>query len=319
MNKWLKNDHGAVALITTIIISLLLGIIVTNLIGLMTTELQQQDDSEQATLAYFAAESGVEDAVGKILQGHLTTNQTTCNPVAVGTSTTEFITCELITLSGNPTGTLSAPDQAVQIDTDGSKPFNKVVFEWDQAQTKFTCTTLTPAASWIAGTPCAPPLEVATVQYPRGTFAANTTSAITKNALFMPGTGSGQANYVNLSGHNPIQGHCTAGGPGYHCTATLIGLSVNSSYILRLRTRYLGTSYRVTAYNGNTPVDILDGSASIDVTARSGSAYRRVLYKVPYEKGVASGLDYVLYSDSQVCKNFYLLNGNVNPNPSACP
>ena len=319
MTKWLKNDNGAVALITTIIISLLLGIIVTNLIGLMTSELHEQDDSEQATLAYFAAESGVEDAVGKILQAHLRTNQTTCGPVN-NISATEAITCELITLSGTPTGTLTAPDSAVQIDTDGSSPFNKVIFQWDEVQTKFSCTTLTPAASWIAGTPCAPPLEVATVQYPRVAFAANATTAITKNALFMPTLGGiGVVNYGTLNGSNPVLAHCVTGGSGYHCTATLTGLSLNSSYVLRLRTRYLGTSYRVTAYNGNTPVDILDGSASIDVTARSGSAYRRVLYKVPYEKGVASGLDYVLYSDSQVCKDFYLLNGNVNPDPSACP
>jgi Tfp pilus assembly protein PilX len=133
--KQLRQQDGAVALITTIIISLLLAIITTALIATMSSELRQQDDNEQSTLAYYAAQSGVEDALSKIkaaLPGAI--NQPNCtsnvnlDPSSAGTV---GWTCQIITTSGNPTGNIATPDQAVQIDPGASAPnYESVVIEW---------------------------------------------------------------------------------------------------------------------------------------------------------------------------------------------
>jgi Tfp pilus assembly protein PilX len=62
-----QGDRGAVALMTSIIISILLTIITTGLVSVMASELRQSSDAEQSTLAFYAAQSGVEDGVQKVL------------------------------------------------------------------------------------------------------------------------------------------------------------------------------------------------------------------------------------------------------------
>jgi hypothetical protein len=95
------------------------------------------------------------------------------------------------------------------------------------------------------------------------------------------------------------------------------------NFILRLRSRYAGTDYRLTfmsGLNGNgTVVNVPDGTATIDITAKAGDVFRRVVYKVPYKNGAASGLDYVIFSDQDVCKNFGVINGLIDSTSTGCP
>jgi hypothetical protein len=67
---------------------------------------------------------------------------------------------------------------------------------------------------------------------------------------------------------------------------------------------------------GGTPVDVPDGTATIDVTGKAGDVYRRVVYKIPFNKGAAVGLDYVLFADQNVCKDMTIIGSTVTQN---CP
>jgi hypothetical protein len=62
-------------------------------------------------------------------------------------------------------------------------------------------------------------------------------------------------------------------------------------------------------------VPVPDGTATIDVTAKAGQTYRRVISKLPLSRGAEAGLNYVIYSDTNVCKNFTVLD-NVAPAPN---
>lgn len=320
------GERGAVALTTTIIISILLGIIITGLISVMVSELRQEDDSEQATRAYFAAESGVEDAISQVLtavkNGGPFTSTLGCNSntnLIPGTNQVGY-TCQQITYSGTPAGSLDQPDSAVQIDT-GNASFRSMKLEWSTTNGKSGCVfNSTVAGNWT----CAAPMELAIVQYPHGSFAAGTGNAdlFLKNVVAVPNTVNQTPDLNSIRNNNPYTANCSPARTGFKCFININGFTTaTDSYLFRLRSRFVGTDYKMTFYNGVNAtggvVSVPDGSATIDVTAKAGSSFRRVIYKVPYEHGAATGLDYVIYSDTNICKDFDVVNNK--PENNTCP
>jgi type II secretory pathway pseudopilin PulG len=335
MRRAWNPEQGAVSLLTTIIISILLAIITTGLISLMISELRQSNDSEQSMRAYYAAQSGVEAGIEKVLASLAAGVQTpqTCtgapstyqrldldpvHPGAVGW------TCQQISYSGSPSGSLPTPDKAVQVDLGTTANFRSMILEWDltpRPSGGFPANFFNATGSFPAGGGWnhAAAMEMAIVDYQKGSFSASTAGAINvRNALVVPRTtGSGVfGDYTNLKGNNPVPGFCNPNAGSYHCRAVFNMNGSTRNFILRLRSRYAGTDYRLTfmsGVNGNgTVVNVPDGTATIDITAKAGDVYRRVVYKVPYEKGAASGLDYVIFSDQDVCKNFGVINGLID-------
>lgn len=77
--------------------------------------------------------------------------------------------------------------------------------------------------------------------------------------------------------------------------------------ILRIKPRYAAASYRMKFYknNGGTlvPVYLPDGYATIDVTARSGNYFRRVVAKKQITPGTYDGIfDTAMFSGGDICK-----------------
>jgi hypothetical protein len=97
-------------------------------------------------------------------------------------------------------------------------------------------------------------------------------------------------------------------------------LNATSNYIFRLRSRYTASAYRVTfktgSNGGGAVVTVPDGTATIDVTARAGQTYRRVISKLPLNPSASAGLNYVMYSDTDICKNFEVIDNVAQP---GCP
>ena len=323
MTRERLNNRGAVALITTIIISILLSIIITGVAIVMVSELRQSNDNEQSIRAYYAAESGVEDAINKaMILPHTdqdcsspalskNLNLDPANPGQVGWS------CQQISFSGQPSGSLPQADKAVQIDLEGSTNFHSATLEWDAAPSHSYAAvpagTLPQTSAWN-NRPAA--LELTVVRYPNSPPFADSAIKI-QNYLVLPGPPGPSTDVVigAAVGSNPLRGKCTAGGT-YHCTVTIKNFNTSpESYMLRLRTRYVGTDYKFTFFQGNNATGaqkvVFDGTATIDVTGKAGDVYRRVIYKIPFNKGAAVGLDYVLFSDTNVCKDMTIINGAV--------
>ena len=64
--KKLNNQQGVVSFFTVIFITLLLLILTTAYIRLMVNEQRQATDNDLSSRAFYAAESGVNDAILKI-------------------------------------------------------------------------------------------------------------------------------------------------------------------------------------------------------------------------------------------------------------
>ncbi|HSX01672.1 MAG TPA: hypothetical protein VLF67_05525 [Candidatus Saccharimonas sp.] len=334
------SERGAVALLTTIIVGILLAIVATGLIALMVSELSQSNDSEQSIRAYYAAQSGVEDGITKVVAALGTTgvdqlcgtpasqntNLDPANPGLVGW------TCQQITYSGSPQGSLPTADKAVQIDV-GPVSFRSMILEWDITPPpvggyppNFFNAPLVNFPSQATGWPYAAPIEVNIVEYPIGSFSASTPGAINLyTGLVVPRTAAVAPvyDYTTLSGANPLASACNPAAASYHCKVVIDRFNNGAtSYLMRLRSRYVGSDYKLTFTTGNggngAVVPVPDGTATIDITAKAGDAFRRVIYKVPIRNGAAGGLDYVIYADNDVCKGFTVINGAAQAG-SGCP
>ena len=143
----LGNERGVVALLTTIFIGLLMSVITVSLVSQMISELRQAGDYEQSQRAYYAARAGVEDASAKVVKAAANgevahqecgdagsfhdlaavSQPSSAQGVAVGW------TCQRILFVGTPSGKLTNPDVAQQIDTSGSPAYQSLKLEWDMS------------------------------------------------------------------------------------------------------------------------------------------------------------------------------------------
>lgn len=353
MNR-IKKQDGFVSLLTCIIISLLLLVLTISLASIEDLQLVKAEDSEQSIRAYYTAEAGVEDAVSKVLSGTITPtlDDDVCNQdLTYDVPGDAGWTCQQVSFMGSPQGKLTTPDQAVSISPGKTNPaYGSVLIEWDQspdanaAMYNVNLGGGFPSQAAYVASYAPAPIELSIVEYPNGGFSSNQVCnghgqpagcAVTlENAVLVPGGGaSGLVNYSTTNAftqNGPFKANCApreatgapgfAGKTGYNCYAILSGLNTGNDYLFRLRSLYAASSYRLTFYSGNdgngSVVPIPTGEALIDVTAKAGQAYRRVIYDMPLEDGAASGLNYVMYSDTNICKNFDVIN---NVAQAGCP
>jgi hypothetical protein len=324
-------------------ISLLLLVITVSLVSLEAVQLRKSEDSEQTLRAYYAAEAGVEDAVSRVLNNPTNHTDQPCSANSTfDIPGTAGWTCQKITFSGSPKGNLSA-DAAQTVDPGHvtGPNYNSMILEWNQSTTagSYNVGAALPAQGGYAAIP--PPIELSIASYPSGGFKASdicgpgqtppACSVRLQNALIVPrgNAASPQVNFNGLLGHGQWDANCAVGPrsyniggntlSGYNCYAIITNLTNANDYLFRIRSRYLQTSYRMTfmtgATGGGTVVPVPDGTATIDVTAKAGQTYRRVISKLALGEGAAAGLNYVIYSDTNVCKNFTVLD-NAAPAPN---
>jgi hypothetical protein len=161
------------------------------------------------------------------------------------------------------------------------------------------------------------------------TAPAGTTKELDSLLTTNPNTSGGSPDTI------PLNATCTPAAPSdsYACTETIniINFASATSYqrILRLRARYASTHYQVQVYTGAayTLASVPDSYETIDVTAKSGNTYRRVRAKVLIQQNTV-GLDYALFSDTDICHDFELrdskstaggTNGFATTNVGSCP
>lgn len=335
-------NQGVVALITSIIVSLLLLVITTSGVALMTSELRQASDFDQSVKAYFAAEAGVEDAIAAIRRAaensskvaDLTPSSPDCAPIndkfeadptpnelADGIS----YTCQIVTLESDPiSGKLDA-EESVQFDLSDigeDHPNFRVIVEWNQQVSSIGGDT---DPQQITGMPATfPPnsidpdhpqywpgrfpavMEATFIEFPDSSFRE---SDIDHNTVVLKPSAGGAARVSWQDTSNPPrEARCaTAPEGGYNCRMEFTGFSANpaspDNYMLRLQTRYSQAHYRVTVVtNSGSSITIPKGQVLIDVTGQAGDVFRRVVVKIPLSAQPAT--NQVILADESICKFF---------------
>lgn len=308
-----SDEHGMVSLMTAVIISILLVVIVISMIGLMLQEARQASDSNESIVAYYAADAGAEDALLAVKtalntpggMAALAANQSNCTTQTTANSNNSLYTCQRIVLNKNIlTGTLDK-EKSLQIDLGGLSLANcpcQLQISWNlsgSGGTNFNPPAFMTGSNWGAnGYPAV--MEESVVSYPiGGSFMP--ASVGYGEAVIRPSTGGGAGSNVS---NNPVLGHCSAAST-YNCSVTLSGFLPILDYVVRIRPRYVGTQYQVQYLDKfGRQIAIPDQYATIDVTAKSGNVYRRVIENVKIRAGALDGLDYVLFSDTNICKDY---------------
>jgi hypothetical protein len=352
-----STEQGIISLLSAILLGLLMMVVTMSVITLESGQLRQEGDTEQSMRASYAAEAGIENGVAKVLNGQVTSNQVCGTSPVADTQNTNYDssgqagwTCQQIIFSAVPFGELKRPDEAVTVDPAGATGFQSVVIEWNDNATDVNFLDYDDADAFgpVGLPPCneaadgscpgypyaAPPVELTTVQYPQGGFSSTCNCVYTRNALFVP-----HGDYANPTvsfaalgnrpGPGPIPGRCRTlqwttpiGDQNFNCFAVLTNLdSAANGYLFRIRSRYSTTNYKLTFMSGpngdGSPVAVPSGAAVIDVTANAGQEFRRVVSQLPLQKQTSGLLNYVLYSDTDVCKNLSAISGV--PQPGGCP
>ena len=329
--KWFKKqpESGVVSLFTVIFFTILVTVLTVGFVRIMVNERRQSTDQDLTNRAYYAAESGVEDARRALQQYYPNAadrpklNADTCDaPVGynktIATSPNVGYSCMLMNLSPpDIQATLPGDGNSMQwaIRSQNDAAFNKIRISWhnlsddiDGTNVAFRATgSPNPTyANWKNGSGVAYPamLRMQMFGYPKtGTFGRAQMEALNKVGFINPTTSpsSGDFPINNMDANTaPQDTRCTNDSSvfgGYACQATVIinpgGLDPSTNYIfLRLKGLYdqNGTKVKIELLNGSTVVNTQDGQAIVDVTGRAGDVFRRVQSRVSLPGAIDTSL-----------------------------
>lgn len=340
------GEKGAVAFLTVIVISLILTTITLGFIRLMTSEQRQATDDELTKRAYYAAESGIEDAK-RAIQEYLTDptayprsnlTENDCDP-AVGYNRIlsadldiEY-ECQLINLDGlYYTAKLGERETAflkLKVAPSATQPIASVRISWhdkaavtDGGNGAVTGSprpnnTFPPHASW--GT---------NVSLLRAEFVAHN-SPITRGGIenlagFIVPRNSGNMNLGALNQNVNGASSCdySAVNSGYACQITINNLGSwrqSDERYLRLTPVYAGTNVQVELLDaGGSPILMTEAQAVIDVTGRATDVYRRVESRIDILSEAEFISPAAMVAD-EICKKFYITNNDVDFNNECYP
>ncbi len=319
------NQTGAASLLTVIFLSLLITVVALSFVRLTVVEQRQSSDDDLTKRAFYAAESGVEDAkraIAKYQAGTLASlNESVCDP-AEGDG--ELInepglesryTCQLIDLTAPNFQALIPAWQSVQVPLKSSSGFTQVRISWHTEEDGAYSVRSSTLGNWEAVSgwnyPAMP--RAFFFWHPNGVF--NGAGSLSQSVIFFNPDGGGVSTH-NLSDENATSdAQCQSSVPagGYACSVTVTGFSSANSYFLRLSALYRSAHVQIELLDASgTPVDMQGAQAVVDVTGKAGDAFRRVEARVALSSSDILP-DYALQSAENICKRFFIIDDANDP------
>ena len=323
-------------------------IVVSSIVLIVASEAHQATLSDQGNRAYFAANAGLEEGIYKIKTALNVTDpncnqgcqldkiEGSCLPHTAFSTDLDDSCLYLSRKNTTLTGSIERDGIPVQIDLSGVDAA-KVEISWVSGSDAKIDLAALPATFAAGGNWGAAPavIEATTIRFKPdggGLFdPTDLTQLQTVKNVFVPSNAaiSTLSDYTNPARRtSPYFSGCSAPtlpGSGYNCKQIIDYTADGGSYkhILVLGARYNGTHYSIKVRNsgGSYITNVPDQYETIDVTAKSGTVYRRARSKVAVFKGTAS-LDYAIFSDQDICKDFQLRDsksGSSGANVGSCP
>ena len=325
--KLAQNETGLASIIVTLIIMLIISLIVVGFARLSRREQRQALDDQLSTQAFYAAESGINDAIQYIKNNTLTQDYTAncadfitllksstgnSNVDTLDNSTGVKYTCLLVNRApGNLVYSNVTPDRSIVVPVKPqSGTVDSVTISWqDHSGGNTFCplgspaqfTTANPLSSW----PCSTGMVRADILPgtggDRGTLNSNTMTA-----FFYPTS----VNTKNPLNFNPADSGAIAGGGcttvnNPYCSVTVTFGSAQSQVNLRLKSIYLSTDITVTAKSGGTAVNLVGAQATVDATGKANDILRRIQVRVPLG-GSGPFPEFAVQSGDSICKRLQI-------------
>lgn len=343
-SKYIANEDGFASLIIAIVLVIVLSLLTVGFAELMRHSQEQELNRHLSDQAYYAAESGINDAV-RALNNGFNQQKTDCGPV---TSTSDLYgktganylanstvdtsdnsvaswTCLLIdptpdSLAYNPVGTVTP---TIFIFKPASGGISQLDFYWqdaDQSNTNFR-----PAYN---GTNAFPSVvnwgSIGMLRISLTPLASLDRNSLINNvytAFLYPSTSTSN-NSESISGHtgfssnggDVLSGGCKQTNTPRYCHISLNGIPGSSNgYLVSLRSIYSSTNVYITGSNGAGPVNFSGAQSLVDSTGKSQNVLKRIQVRVPdHNEYPYPGFD--VQSTGGICKQLDARPGSVSLN-----
>ena len=338
-----QSEAGMVSIIITVILMAVISITVLGFSQVIRKSQQQALDHQLSSQAFYAAESGINDAK-KLIEGFSPTNiptKTECGrapasspyyPLTGVIDATANIRYTCLLVDGTPdelsydlSTTSSSKVVPIKVSTG---IINALNLSWT-AEPAFAgnptagCDShvgvnLPKLSSWTCGYGMIRLDLVPATSFGRNALMANTfTAFISPTRAATSDTLNYESGTDNLYGGSANQGaHAGAHCDGANCSIRLSGLSGNE-YYMRVSTLYKNTTLNISTDSG---APLVGAQVVIDATGKAQDVVRRIKVSVPLS-GNGSHSDYGLETTGSICKNFSAgkAGGTANyPYPGSC-
>ena len=330
------NQSGMAAILITMITMVVISLIVLGFAIISRREQTNTLDQQLSTQAFYAAESGVEDAqnviqaalqAGKSVPGKDDCDTNTADftgipkqyPVGAGTvidsAHNVSYSCLLVDPTPSSLSYTGVGTDNVVVPLNAPDTIDKIVITWKpstaptgspSACPSSTSNSFSQQAKWA----CEYALLRMDLVPTAGSLSRGWLASSTLAAFFEPTNqaASGQISYSGNTGDpNIVAGNCNLGSYT-QCTATITGLPGVKNIALRLASMYRSSDLTVAAYHGSTALSISGSQATIDVTGKANDVLRRIQVRIPI--GVTSkSPSFAIQSNGALCKRFKVTPG----------
>jgi Tfp pilus assembly protein PilV len=333
--KLRHSEQGMVAIVTTMVLMLVISLIVLGFAQITRRNQRESLDRQLSTQAFYAAESGVNDARRLIKQavenGQTVQDKTSCggsgvagfyaslNPVIDAAHNVKY-SCLLVDaapreLRFSDVGTTST---IVPMISQSGENFSTVKLDWQSKITTGNPTTgcptatnnvFTPVGGWGCGYGV---LRFDLVPTAGSTLTVDSLQANTMTVFAVPLRTGGVASIPFAAGtnaNNRTGVACT----NTQCSLTITGLNTNT-YHLRVSSIYKGAALQVSGSSASGgQIRISGAQAVIDATGKAQDVLRRIQVNVPYRNTSENLLsDYAIESQGAFCKRYLIMDGFIS-------
>lgn len=320
-----RNQIGIVSIMITLIMMIVISLIILGFAQLSRREVRNSLDSQLSTQAYYAAESGINDAhtliKNAIANGDVVSNKTTCADSGAGNmystlnagtvDSSNNVSYSCITINAAPKSLLLNVGNASKVEPlfSSTGSFGSLTFSWTKASgapPAGSCNIpgLPASGSWTCPYPMLR-IDLVSVDNP-----LSRASLISGNkALFLKPSNSGgavSANYVGTATGSVVSAGCI----GNTCSVTFTNVPFTNGY-MRVSSIYRDNTQLTISSNPNT--GFLNAQALIDSTGKAQDVLRRVVVAVDLTDANAVPVSpAAIVSGDTICKRFSVAPGIFN-------
>lgn len=324
--RFAQNQKGLVSITISIVIMVVLTLIVLGFSAIARREQRQALDRQLSTQAFYAAESGINDAL-EVLKNNPTAEKPNCDstgaPAYSGLNTQidgNNISYTCLLVDPSPTsleyGNIDTNKSSViPIQSKNGEAITSIKLSWQDkgaSNADFSgcpaAGSFPPLSNWLGCTAGVLRIDLVPI-----TNSLGRTNLINSNltAFLVPiGGGAGSLVYNVGTGQGSIaQGNCTNGGSPKWCNITITGLGSNA-YYMRVRSIYRANALTVIAENSGTQLELTGAQAEVDATGKANDVLRRVVVRAPIGADREGIPDFAIESRDSICKKFYVYPNN---------
>lgn len=343
-----SDQRGFASIVIALVMVIVLSLITVGFAELMRKEERSALDKQLSSQAYYAAESGVNDAAKAINSGFREAKPD-CKPYtstdpeaslpggsyltgnAVGDSTGADYTC--LTIDPSPhtleySSVSTDESKAVQLTgvnpaDDSVTPIGSLEISWQDANggasfVPGASTNFEKAGDW----PYTGILRVGITPLISGCLNrdclvnSSYTSFLYPNDSAAPVVGDSYPSGSNSNQGNITKGNCHSTNTPHYCVVKVTNLTA-PNYLLSLRSVYKNTRVTIKAFGvGDEPLDILNAQTVVDSTGKAQDVLKRLQVRIPSQNNYAHA-DGVTVMDG-ICKQLQLMPAAVGTSSNDC-